>query len=360
MTFATVSIVLALVLAAAPASAAEVTHRKAMWAPAQIGGASQFPILADLGVGIYQYELRWNEVAPRRPANPKDPADPAYRWPADLDFAVGEAARYGMDISLTVGFAPRWANGGRSRRWAPKRPSDYADFIAAAARRYPAVRYWMVWSEPTRKDRFQPMGPERPGRRFSRRRSAGVRLYARILDSAYGRLKRINRRNLVIGGNTFTVGEVTPRTFIRYLRLPNGRPPRMDLYGHNPFSLREPNLRTKSLGSGYADICDLDDLARWLDRWQRRPGRRPLKLFLSEYLAPTDHPNDEFNFWVTQEIQAKWLAAAMKIVRGWDRIYSLGTFLYDDHPKPQGDEVNRGLLTWDGKQKPAYAAMRDG
>jgi hypothetical protein len=134
----------------------------------------------------------------------------------------------------------------------------------------------------------------------------------------------------------------------------------MDLYGHNPFSLREPNLATKSLGNGFADICDLDDLARWLDRWQRRRGRPPLKLFLSEYLAPTDHPNDEFNFWVTQEIQAKWLAAALGIVRHWDRIHTLGGFLYDDHPKPEGDEVNRGLLTWDGRQKPAYAAMRDG
>ena len=34
------------------------------------------------------------------------------------------------------------------------------------------------------------------------------RLYARILDAAYGALKGVSRRNLVIGGDTFTTGDI--------------------------------------------------------------------------------------------------------------------------------------------------------
>jgi hypothetical protein len=347
-------------MAAPHASARPVTHKKAIWGPTQAGGVSLFPTYEELGVGVYQSEMRWNEVAPTRPAAPKDPADPAYRWPADLDFASVEGAKHGIRIAVQVTYAPPWANGGRARQYAPKRPRDYADFVEAAAKRYPGVRIWMIWGEPTREDRFQPMGPEGSFGRLTRAGQKGVRLYARILDAAYGRLKARSRANVVVGGNTFTTGRVRPETFIRHLRLPGGRPPRMDLYGHNPFSMRSPNLAKPPLGSGFADICDLDELTGWLDRWQRRPGRPPLRLFLSEYFAPTDHPNHEFNFYVDQATQARWLRAALRITRRWSRIYSLGVFLYDDAPNPAGDEVNRGLLTWDSRPKPAYAVMRDG
>jgi hypothetical protein len=33
-----------------------------------------------------------------------------------------------------------------------------------------------------------------------------------------------------------------PAQWIENLRLPDGRPPRLDMYGHDPFSLHAPNL----------------------------------------------------------------------------------------------------------------------
>ena len=45
------------------------------------GGQVAFPIYKDLGVGIHQIQLLWNETAPDRPAHATDPNDPAYRWP---------------------------------------------------------------------------------------------------------------------------------------------------------------------------------------------------------------------------------------------------------------------------------------
>ena len=96
-----------------PSAEAAVSTKKAIWGPIERGGMPQFPIYADLGVGIYQYMLSWNAVAGSRPATPQDPADPAYAWPPELDRAVAEGARYGIEVSLMVTGSPPWANGRR-------------------------------------------------------------------------------------------------------------------------------------------------------------------------------------------------------------------------------------------------------
>ena len=349
-------------LAAAPAADARNARYKSIWGPAQVDGQSQFPIYEDLGVGIYQAQLSWDAAAPTRPARPRNPADPAYRWPADLDYALREARRYGMKVSLLLIWSPSWANGGRDQRWAPTRPKDFADFAAAASRRYPGVKYWMVWSEPSKAGNFQPLAEATtPRRRFTPAQRRGPRIYARMLDSAYAALKRVGRRDLVIGGNTFTTGTINTLNFIRAMRLPGGRRPRLDLYGHNPFTIRRPDLREDPFRRGYADFSDLDTLAGWVDRYVRRPGSPRPELFLSEFTLPTDHPNHEFNFYVTREIQASWLARALRIARNWKRIHTLGWLsLYDDPPRPGGDEVNRGLLEQGGARKPSYRAYRKG
>ncbi len=332
-----------------------------MWGPLEVNGASQFPVYADLGVGIYQTSLSWADVAKQRPLSPRDPSDPAYSWPADADRAVQEGSRYGIRISLLVMGAPPWANGGRPSRWAPLDPADYADFLTAASRRYPRVHHWMIWGEPTKSENFQPLDAD-GGRRLRGSRLRGPRLYARILDAAYGALKRVSRRNLVIGGNSFTVGTVSPRRWIEALRLPNGKPPRMDLYGHNPFSARRPKLAQGVLGRGFAAFSALDSLSRWIDRSLRRSRRsKPLRLFLSEFSLPTDHANFEFNFFVSRRTQASWLASALRITRSYSRIYTFGYLgLYDDALRADGQQVERGLIDREGRRKPAYDAFRRG
>lgn len=348
-------------LAAAPAADARPTLRKAIWGPVEVHGRSQFPIYRKLGAGIFESELQWDLTAPRRPAHPRDPADPAYHWPSSIDRAISEGRRYGITVSLLVTASPRWANGNHTRNYAPKSRKTYADFLVAASRRYPRVRHWMIWGEPSRRGNFRPLAHERLGHRLTRRQSRGPRIYARMLDAAYAALKRVSRRNIVIGGNTFTTGDISPRSFIRAMRLPNGRPPRLDLYGHNPFSGRRPNLHRKPLGHGWADFSDLDQLARWVDRYLGRPGRRHPRLFLSEFFLPTDHPNHEFPFFVTHRTQASWLRSALRITRRYRRIYTLGWLsLYDDAPRPKGDEVNRGLIDLRGRRKASFYAFRDG
>ena len=97
-----------------------------------------------------------------------------------------------------------------------------------------------------------------------------------------------------------------------------------------------------------------------LDRYQRR-GKPRLRLFLSEFFLPTDHANWEFPFHVTRSLQARWLGDALRITRRWWRIHSLGWLsLYDDAPRPRGDEVNRGLIDIRGRRKPAFYVFKNG
>lgn len=352
-----------------PSSAAARTSlKKSIWGPVAVNGRSQFPIYHDLGAGIWQGFLYWGTVSSRRPANARDPQDPAYAWPPALDQAVAEGRRYGIRISLQIATAPAWANGGHPWNWAPQRPSDYADFAVAAARRYPSVHIWMIWGEPSKQANFMPMTPETRGRvGLTAAQARAPRLYARILDSAYAALKGVSKANLVVGGNTYTVGEISPYNWIRSMRLPNGRRPRMDLYGHNPFTARRPDLRNPPPVSpgpdrNYSDFSDLDTLALVVDHnGYHSPGGGPLRFFLSEFFLPTDHANWEFPFHVSRKVQADWLSDALRIVRRGSRFYTLGWLsLYDDPRQSDGLEVNRGLIDLSGRRKPAYTAFRRG
>jgi hypothetical protein len=353
----------AALLLAAP-SHATTTPKKAMWGPVEVDGQSQFPIYNDLGVGIFQDSIRWDQVAPTKPVDASNPDDPAYDWPPEIDEAVQQAGKYGMQVSIVLIDTPPWANGNQSPIWAPNNPKDFATFAAAAAKRYPKIHHWMIWSEPSKALNFQPLEPDNGQPLSTKAQLVGPQKYAEMLDASYGALKKVSKANLVIGGNTFTVGTVAPLNWVKVMRLPNGKLPRMDLWGHNPFSARTPDLKNPPLGGGNADFSDLDQLAHALDRhFKKAPLRRErhLKIFTSEFSAPTDHANFEFNFFVSRATQAAWIRRALRITRSYKRIATFGYLsLYDDPVRPDGDQVERGLITRSGEKKPAYNAFKNG
>jgi hypothetical protein len=351
-----------LLLAMCGSSRAAVSPHKLIWGPYD---AEAFNTYEDLGAGLYEFTINWSLIAPTKPANPSDPSDPAYRWTPAVEEIIDNAQKHGIQVVLEVSGAPAWANGGRPWRWAPRNPQDYADFVAAASKHWPQVHYWQIWGEPSRRANFMPLPKHVQGIDLTASQRRGPEIYAQILDDSYASLKAVNPANLVIGGNTYSGGDIRPLAFIKALRLPSGRPPRMDMYGQNPFGYRRPDLSKGLLNSagGVADFCDLDVVAQYIDRYLSRAGRNPhkLPLFLSEWFLPTDHSNFEFNYWVTRKTAKSWLAAALKITRSWHRIYTLGWFqLYDEAPNGKGTEVNRGLLTYDGKKKLAYFAFKNG
>jgi hypothetical protein len=70
-----------------------------------------------LGVDVVRVNVRWNDIALRRPARPTKHTDRAYRWdPADA--LLNGLHIHGITPIVTLVGTPRWANGGRDPSWA--------------------------------------------------------------------------------------------------------------------------------------------------------------------------------------------------------------------------------------------------
>ena len=116
-------------------------------------------------------------------------------------------------------------------------------------------------------------------------------------------------------------------------------------------------LAAAPLAYGAVDFSSLDDFAKQIDRYYPKHPR----FFLSEFTVPTGHANWLFNFWEPEPTAAKWLQAALRVSRTWNRIAALGWYqLYDEAPRPTGDETLYGLMAQDGRRKAAFEAFRAG
>lgn len=352
---ALISLGVVCLLASASPPTAAARNVKSIWGPVSMpDGSSAFRVYRDLGVSVFQVGLAWNEAAASRPNDPSNPNDPAYSWPKRVDDAVREGRRFGIKVAILVTASPPWANGGRPPQWAPNN-ADYARFLTAASRRYRSVRHWMIWGEPNRAGLFEPMPPN------SRK---GPRRYATLLNSAYWALKRRSRRNIVIGGMTVSFAVVMPRDFVRWMRLPSGKPPPLDWYGHNPFSPRFPDLRHRGFRGypGGRDISDIDTFAQEVRRSYRGRyrafRRRGPRLWLSEYTISSDRGNTDFSFYVSRSEQARWLSAAYRIACREPYIAGLGWIGLLDAPASEPRGVTFGLMTHRGQRKPAYYAYK--
>jgi hypothetical protein len=344
----------ALLVVGAPTAGAQ-TVEKAIWGPAEFNGVAQFPVYKKLGVNVFQLSVSWAATAPTQPADPRNPADPAYQWPADVDLLINEARSNGMKVLLQLSQAPTWANANKSPEYAPTRPADFADFTRAAAARYPTVNRWMIWGEPSRSNNWKPFVQQPLGAALTPAMQVAPRRYARLLDAAYGQLKAARRSNIVIGGNTYVTGEVRPGDWMHSMRLPNGKPPRIDLYGHNPFSSRKPDLRNPQSGSGLVDFSDLGRFAKDVQRRLGTPRGKRVRLWLPEFTIPTA-PDSEFNYYVTPKLQATWITAAFKVAR---QVGAAGLGWIHVRDVAGAAAISGGLITATGQRKPGfYAFMR--
>jgi hypothetical protein len=219
------SLPLLLILAALiPATAdAAVSRKKAIAGPVEYQGESQFPTYAALGAGIYQATLDYKTVAPQAPEHPKDPLDPGYDWPSEIDEAAGDGARYHIQIALTLA-------GG------PTDPSDYAAFATAAARRFPAVHLWLL---------PQP-------------KSLSGAAYARRLNAARTVLKGRSTRNLIVGA---------PRSVDTLADA------RMDLYGFTPPANKSLTAAAVEALHQRVDKASGKPLKLFLTGWTLQTGR---------------------------------------------------------------------------------------
>jgi len=306
------------------------------------------PIFAELrllNATFFLADVDWRTIARRRPAKPKNPADRAYDWSSLKQIFAG-ARTVGIEVVPMITGTPAWANGDQPRQFGPTRPRDYADFLTAMSTRYPQVKRWLIWGEPSRAAEWVPQGKK------------GAQAYAVLLDLAYGAIKKINPKDLVIGGNTQVSGSddartTSPGAWLRRLVLPNGRRPRLDLWGHNPFTERPIDLSLRPVSRYSYDFDDLDSLAADLDRYY---PRRRIRLFLGETGNLTEHVNSDWFFMTTRADQAARIRQMYRIATRYKRIAAIANNLLYDQPGEKG--WTTGLRTADGVRKPSWYVYR--
>jgi hypothetical protein len=285
--------------------------------------------------------VNWADVAPEtRPDafSPRNPADPNYRW-TSTDAQVRTAVDAGFTPIVYVQTAPLWAQQ-CSRGPGPCRPNPdhFADFAAAAARRYnggysdlPRVRYWQVWNEPNFSQFLMPQAD-------NARRPVSPEIYRALVNAAYRAIHAVHRDNMVIAGGTMPYGKVhnpvnavAPLLFMRQLLCLSAGPRpqrvcpqsvRFDIWAHHPYTSGDPQHH-----AGLQDNVAIPDLwkMRVLLEAARKLGtlrtRGPTRFWVTEIAWDTNPPDPQG---VPEKLHARWVAEAM--YRMWDQGVSLVTW----------------------------------
>jgi hypothetical protein len=321
---------LVLVAAVAVALAVEASTASASW-KAQYGvqddawlevGTTKWSSLQErlsaldqLGVDVVRYTLRWDHVAPLRPADASNPADPAYNW-SSADALLDGLYAHGIDVVLTVWGTPVWANGWQKPNWAPRSPSALALFATAAAKRYPWIHKWEIWNEPNQLGGLRPNSPQ---------------LYVeRLLNPAFAALHAADRMNVVAGGATSPRATQTALSAVTFMRGMRRAGARFDVYSHHPYP--------RWFGRGRPET-PLQTLpcTRWLTMASLQCLLKNVKqnfgskhVWLTEYAYKTNPP-DQYRG-VSLRLQARYLAEAARRVYQAPRVDLLINFLIRDEP----------------------------
>lgn len=341
-----------------------------------------FDTTVQAGAGMVRINAPWSVVAgPEPPAEPRNPADPAYDFAA-TDRAVREADERGLGVYFIIFSAPPWAEGpdrpaeadpGRLGvgAWKPD-PGALGDFATALATRYsgtfidpasgqplPHVRYFEAWNEPNIPLFLAPQ--------YEGGKATGVSIYRELLRAVAAGVKAVDKGNLVIGPGLAPYGDPPsvafrsrPFDFLRNLfclrgKRPKPKPkcpdePTLDIFSAHPVnSYGGPADEANSPGD--AASGDLDDLVRFLRVAEQaknlRPrGKRPL--WVTEF------------WWVTSPLagtvqvvdlptQARYVAQSLYLQ--WKAGAKLSTYF-----TLESSEL--GLLFDDGTPRPAFDTFR--
>jgi hypothetical protein len=298
---------------------------------------SRLDVLSTLGVDVVRFSVRWNRVARKRPASPRDPDDSAYDW-AEVDAVLNGLRRHGIDPVVTLVGTPAWANGGQASNWAPSSSAAFGAFAFAAGTRYPWIRQWTIWNEPNSSVFLRP--------------TAATVYVSKLLNPGYAALHAAIPGVEVAGGVTAPragVSGVSPVPWIRSMAAAHAK---LDAYAHHPYPGR-PQSETpwgpKCVNCQTITMADLERLEREITK---AFGKKPI--WLTEYGYQTNPP-DAF-LGVTPQQQATYYAnAALRVYRA-PAVEMLIYFMVRDDHAPAGWQS--GFFNTDGQVKPSYAAFQ--
>ncbi len=336
--------------------------------------AQTFALYKSLKVDVIRVNLYWGGklgVAKYRPFDGADPRDAAYDWTL-YDRTVAYAGANQIKVLLSITGTPRWANGGGSPNRPPTNYDDLRDFAYAAAARYsgmylgtdgrtlPAVRLWAAWNEPNNPAFLRPQYVRKGGKWVIQSAIS----YAKICEAVYmGVHSTMFKGEKVACGVTGPRGNnnptssrpsVSPIAFLTAAR--NAGMKHFDAYAHNPYygvPSETPTTKPPPTVSGQSPtaitLANFDLLIKAVSRLYG-----PRRIWITEYGYQTKPPDSHFG--VSWALQAKYLTQAFAIARANPRIDLMLWFLVRDEPDLSGWQS--GLMTVDGKKKPAFSAFQ--
>ena len=321
-------------------------------------------LLAGTGVKVTRFDILWQDVAPTRPQNGADPADPAYDF-SHIDRVVKGLQKFGITPIVSVFSAPVWATGGRSdgdrlpeyNSRLPD-PAAFGEFMEALSRRYggrypgadgkplPRVRYWELWNEPNLSIFLSPQ-LDNHGNMVS---PAG---YARLVRSAYPRVKRGGGPGTVVlvgasgpTSSTYKRNHASAISAADWLEELRRLDVPLDAYSQHIYPSAAPAAQT-DLKPSWSTVGDF--LAA-LDRW--RPG---LDLYITEAGYTTQSTDARPYSFVSEDRQARYLRDIFALPQVKDpRVRVIVWFNMQDNL-----QWTAGLLRFNGSRKPSYEAFRD-
>jgi hypothetical protein len=318
------------------------------WVPDR---SSRIEAAAQQGSTIMRLLVQWNLAAPRKPATPTNPFDPAYNLD-DVDEAVRAAQLMDQEVMLTISGTPRWANGGKAPNAMPRRLSDFSGFARAIAARYsgrfvgyPFVRFWSVWNEPNLQQFLAPQ--------FNAAgKSIAPANYAKLYAAAYTGIKSGNPLAKIAIGETSARGSDkatgarpihSPGRFAELVAKANPRL-KFDAWAHHPYPQNPRDRPTQLVRWPNVSMRSLPRFVQSLNTWFRR---KSTEIWITEYGHQTRPPD---SLGIPFSTQASYIQQAIKLAKSMPFVTMFIWFVYQDD---QGQPWESGLYTQGGAPKAA-------
>jgi hypothetical protein len=326
---------------------------------------------------IIRYDLSWAAIATRKPAQARNPDDPAYQWAAaDKVIITATAARIPVVLSITD--TPVWAGGTLRHTKAPRSMTDLQNFAFAAASRYdgahqtadgqaiPKVTRWTAWNEPNTTAHLTPQFTCKGGKGFYCRGgkffASSPTIYAGILNAIYRGVHAAGTAagitEVVAGGLTKPTGDgptssspsIAP---LRFLRLLAAKHVKFDVWATHPYRT---TLHGNPKGPDNVGWEQMPNLLKTLD--QLYPGKR-YHVWVTEYGQQTNPPDKLVGDTLASQAAQlrKWVAYSRKT----GRIDMIIQFLIRDESidgRPFYGGFQSGLAFVDGRHKPSWTAFQ--
>src|SRR5688500_17006989 len=313
---------------------------------------------SDANTTIVRTLVTWADIAPTRPANGANPFDRAYKF-NDLDELVRNTQERDMEVLITIWGTPKWANGGKTPNFLPRRLSDLTAFSRAVASRYsgryagyPFVRYFSIWNESNLQLFLAPQFD-------AKGKSVGPRNYAKLAAAAYAGIKAGNSRAKVAVGSTSSAGRDKPlagksatHSPGRFAQLVAAANPRLkfDAWAQQPYPVPTNQKPTQRVKWPNVTLSPFPRFAKCIDKWFRVKN---VRIWITEYghkVKQDREPNG-----VSRALQARYTAQALALVKRDPRSDMFIWFIFRDH---MTSTWQSGLRTRTGAAKPSLARFR--